>query len=175
MCFLHIVKHFTRGDAASSCLEPGRHGKARLNAHQPWGGSWPLPFPRASPVSPLVQHQPSGAWLRDPGLKIQPHFPPGQCELGFPWCGNLVRLVLFWRVSVYHWEVFSGSKETFHYIQYPFGLVGETEIEIKAFLEKMAPLFAPLHILSLGWWTCKWPGQAALLSQIGRNPSIVFS
>lgn len=57
----------------------GRQGSMPTS---PGVGSWPLPFPRASPVSPeavwLFQHQPSGAWLRDPGLKIQPHFPPGQ-------------------------------------------------------------------------------------------------
>lgn len=30
------------------------------------------------PQCPQRKNQPPGAWLRDPGLKIQPHFPPGQ-------------------------------------------------------------------------------------------------
>lgn len=91
--------------------------------------SWPLPFPRASPESPeavwlisinlLVPGWGTLAWKSSPISHLG-------SELGFPWCGDLVRLVLLWRgvsVSLGGFSRSKGNLKAFplHSIAFWFG------------------------------------------------------
>lgn len=131
---------------SQACI--GRQGSMLTS---PGAGSWPLPFPTASPVSPEVQ---SIFWCLAKAENPAPENPSWAVSWGFLgveiWSGWFCSE----EVSVYHWEVFPGSKgawKPFHYIQEPFGLVGEAEVKTQASLQKVSPLFAPLYILFLGW------------------------